>query len=177
MYSFPIWNQSVVPCPVLTVASWPAHRFLRRQVRWSDILISWRILQFVVIHTVKGSGVVNKAEIDIFLELSCFLYDPVDVGSLISGSSAFSKLPWTSESSQFIYFWSLAWKNLCITLLSCEMSAIVWWFEHSLEKEMATHSSILAWRIPWTEELGGLQSTGHRESDMTERLHFHFHFW
>ena len=46
----------------------------------------------------------------------------------------------------------------------------------SLEKEMATHSSILAWRLPWTEELGGLQSTGHKESDMTERLHFHFHF-
>ena len=39
---------------------------------------------------------------------------------------------------------------------------------------MATHSSILAWRIPWTEELGGLQSTGHKESDTTERLHFHF---
>ena len=41
--SFPIWNQSVVPCPVLTVASWPAYRFLRRQVRWSGIPISWRI--------------------------------------------------------------------------------------------------------------------------------------
>ena len=40
---FPIWNHSVVPCPVLTVASWPAHRFLRRQVRWSGILISFRI--------------------------------------------------------------------------------------------------------------------------------------
>ena len=41
---------------------------------------------------------------------------------------------------------------------------------------MATHSSILAWRIPWTEELGGLQSTGLKELDTTERLHFHFHF-
>ena len=40
---FPIWNQSVVPCPVLTVASWPAYRFLKRQVRWSGIPISWRI--------------------------------------------------------------------------------------------------------------------------------------
>ena len=48
--------------------------------------------------------------------------------------------------------------------------------EDSLEKEMATHSSILAWRIPWTEELGGLQSTGLKESDTTEQLHFHFHF-
>ena len=47
--------------------------------------------QFIVIHTVKGFGVVNKAEIDVFLELSCFFHDPVDVGNLISGFSAFSK--------------------------------------------------------------------------------------
>ena len=47
--------------------------------------------------------------------------------------------------------------------------------EDPLEKETATHSSILAWRIPWTEEPGGLQSTGRKESDATERLHFHFH--
>ena len=46
---------------------------------------------FVVIHTVKGFGIVNKAEIDVFLELSCFFDDPVDVGNLISGSSAFLK--------------------------------------------------------------------------------------
>ena len=46
---------------------------------------------FVVIHTVRGFVVVNKAEVDVFLELSCFFYDPTDVGSLISGSSAFSK--------------------------------------------------------------------------------------
>ena len=48
-------------------------------------------LQFVVIYTVKGFGIVNKAEIDVFLELSCFFNDPIDVGNLISGSSAFSK--------------------------------------------------------------------------------------
>ena len=47
--------------------------------------------QFVVIHTVKGFGIVNKAEVDVFLEFSCFFNDPVDVGNLISGSSAFSK--------------------------------------------------------------------------------------
>ena len=47
--------------------------------------------QFIVIHTVKGFGIVNKAEIDVFLELSCFFADPADVGNLISGSSAFSK--------------------------------------------------------------------------------------
>ena len=46
---------------------------------------------FVVIHTVKGFGKINKAEVDVFLELSCFFYDPEDVGNLIPGSSAFSK--------------------------------------------------------------------------------------
>ena len=48
--------------------------------------------QFIVIHTVKGFGTVNKAEVNVFLELSCFFDDPVDIGNLISGSSAFSKL-------------------------------------------------------------------------------------
>ena len=47
--------------------------------------------QFAVIHRVKDFGVVNKTEVDVFLELSCFFYDPTDVGNLISGSSAFSK--------------------------------------------------------------------------------------
>ena len=47
--------------------------------------------QFILIHTVKGFGMVNKAEIDVFLELSCFFHDPADIGNLISGSSAFSK--------------------------------------------------------------------------------------
>ena len=87
---FPIWNQSITG-PVLAIAAWPAYRFLRRLIRWSHIPNSWRILQFVVIHTVKGFGIVNKAEVDVFLELPCFFYDPTDVGNLISGSSAFSK--------------------------------------------------------------------------------------
>ena len=90
----PVWNQLVVPCPVLSVASWPAYRFLRRQVRWSGIPISWRIFQVVVIHTVKGFGVVSKAQIDVFLELSCFFYDPTDVGNLISGSSVWGWWWW-----------------------------------------------------------------------------------
>ena len=88
---FPILNQSGVPCLLLTVASWPAYRFLRRQVRWSCIPISLRIFQFVVIHTVKGFSVVNKVEVDVFLEFSCFFCGPVDVSILISCSSAFSK--------------------------------------------------------------------------------------
>ena len=49
-------------------------------------------------------------------------------------------------------------------------------WEDPLEKEMATHSSIFSWRIPWTEAPGGLQSTGHKESNTTERLHFTFMF-
>ena len=53
--------------------------------------------QFIVIHTVKGFGIVNKAEIDVLLELSCFLHDPADVGKLISGSSAFSKTSLTNR--------------------------------------------------------------------------------
>ena len=87
---FPIWNQSIVLCPVLTVASRPAYKFLKRQIRWYSHLFK-NFPQFVVTHTVKSFGVVNKAEVDIFLKFSCFFYDPTDAGNLISGSSAFSK--------------------------------------------------------------------------------------
>ena len=84
---FPVLNQFIVPCLVLTVASWPAYRFLRRQVRWSGIPISKNFPQVVVIHTVKGFSVVNEP--DVFLEF--FFYNTTDVGNLIAGSSAFSK--------------------------------------------------------------------------------------
>ena len=59
------------------------------------------------------------------------------------------------------------------TMREILVRALGW--EDPLEKEMATHSSILAWKIPWMEEPGRLQSLGPKESDMTERLHFHFH--
>ena len=86
---FPILNQSIVPCTVVIIASQPAYRFLRRQVRCSGILISLRIFHsFFVIHTVKGFSIANEAEVDVFLELACFLHDPTNVGDLISGSSA-----------------------------------------------------------------------------------------
>ena len=88
--------------------------------------------QFVVIHTVKCFGVVNKAEADVFLELSCFSYDPTDVDNLTSGFSDFSNLAWTSGSSQFTYCWSLAWRTLSITSLGCEMGAIVQQLKHFL---------------------------------------------
>ena len=114
MYSFKIWNQFVVPCPLLNVPSWLAYRFLRRQVRWSGIPISWRILQFVVTYTVKGFGIVNKEKVHIFLELSSFFEDLADVGNMISGSSAFSK------SSLNI------WKFTVHVLLKCSLKN----FEH-----------------------------------------------
>ena len=91
---FPVLNQSVVQNQVLTVASCPAYRFLRRflrrQVVWYFHLFK-NFPQFVEIHTVKGFSIVNEAEADIFLELSCFFYGPMDVGNLVSCSSAFSK--------------------------------------------------------------------------------------
>ena len=102
---FLIWDWSVVPCLVLTVASWSAYRFLRRLVRWSGIPISLRIFQFVVVHTVKSFGIVNEAEVDGLLEFSCFFYDPMNVGSLISGSSAFSK--------SSLYIWKF---SVCVLL-------------------------------------------------------------
>ena len=120
---FPIWNQSVSPCPVLTVASLPAYIFLRRQVRWSGIPISWRIFQFVVIHTVKGFGLVNEVDVDVFLELSCFsmIQQMLAIWSLVP--LPFLNPAWTSGSSRFVYYWSLAWRILSITLLACAAAA------------------------------------------------------
>ena len=87
--SFPIWIQSV-PCPVLTVASWPAYRFLRRYLRWSGIPITLTNFHSLLWSTQRLS-VVNKEEINVFMEFFCFFYDPVNFGNLISGTSAFSK--------------------------------------------------------------------------------------
>ena len=83
---FLIWSQSVVPCPVLTC-------FLTciqisqeaGQVVWYSHLLK-NFPQFLVIHTVKGFAIVSKAEVHVFLELSCFFDDPADVSNLISGS-------------------------------------------------------------------------------------------
>ena len=60
------------------------------------------------------------------------------------------------------------------TMWETEVQSLGW--EDLLEKEMVTHSSMLAWKIPWMEEPGRLESMGHKESDTTELLHFHFHF-
>ena len=81
--------------------------------------------QFIGIHTTKGIGIVNKAEIDVFLELSCFVHDPADVGNLISGSSAFSKTSLNIRKFMVHILLKPGLENLTITLLAGEMSAIV----------------------------------------------------
>ena len=109
------------------------------QVIWYSHLFQ-NFRQFIVIHTVKGFGIVNKGVINTFLELLCIFDDPSDVGKLISGSSAFSK---TSLN---------IWKPTVHILLKPGLEN----FEHYL----VTHSSTLAWKIPWTEKPGRLQSMG-----------------
>ena len=106
--------------------------------------------QSFVIHTVKGFGIVNKAEVDVFLELSCSFNNPVDVGNLISGSSAFSK---TSLN---------IWKFTVHVLMKPVLENFENYYASvsMVEKEMATQSSTLAWKIPWTEEPDRLQSMG-----------------
>ena len=81
--------------------------------------------EFVVVHTVKGFGIDNKAEIDVFLELSCFFYDPADVGNWISGSSAFSKSRLNIWKVTVHVLLKPGLENFEHYLLACEMSAIV----------------------------------------------------
>ena len=79
-----------------------------------------------MIYIVKGFGIVNKAEINAFLELTCFFDDPVEVGNLISGSSAFSKSSLDIWTFLVHIQLKLGLKNFENYLLVCEMSAIVW---------------------------------------------------
>ena len=89
---FPTWNQSIVPCSVLNYCFLIC---LQISQEAGEVILYSHLFQnfpqYVVIHAVKGFGIVNKSEVDVFLELSCFFDDPTDVGNLISGSSAFSK--------------------------------------------------------------------------------------
>ena len=81
--------------------------------------------QFIVIHKVKGFAIVNKAEVDIFLEFSCFFDDSADVGNLISGSSAISKSSLNIRKFTVHVLLKPGWRILSFSLLVCEMSAIV----------------------------------------------------
>ena len=130
MHSFPNFETVFVLCPILTVASLPSYRFLRRQVRWSSIFISLRAFQFVMTHTIKGFHVVNEEELHVFLEFPCFLYDPVNVGNLISGSSAFFKPSLN------------IWKFLVHVLLKPSLED----FEHNL----TTMGNECNWPVVWT---------------------------
>ena len=85
-----------------------------------------------MIHTVKGFGIVNKTERDVFLELSCFFDDSMDVGILISVSSAFSKTSFRIWKFMFHILLKLGLEDLEHYLLAWEMSAIVRYFDHSL---------------------------------------------
>ena len=122
--SFPILNQSVVPCPVLTVASWLAHRFIRRHIP-----TSLRIFHSLSWSTQSKALVVNETQVDVFLEFPCFLYDPTNVGNLIFGSFAFSK------PSLYI------WKFLGHILLKSSLKD----FEHNLTSIWNEHNSTLVW--------------------------------
>ena len=92
---------------------------------WDSHLLK-NLLLFVVIHIVKGFGVVNKAEVDVFLEFSWFFNDPMDVGNLISGSSAFSKSSLDIWKLLVHILLKPGLGNFEHTLLAFEMSAVVW---------------------------------------------------
>ena len=83
------------------------------------------IPHFVVIHTFKGFGIVNKAEVNVFLDLFCFFDDPGDAGNLISGSCSFCKTSLNIWKFTVHVLLNLAWRILSITLLMCEVSAVV----------------------------------------------------
>ena len=134
MYSFPnlepvCCSMSGCNCCFLTCI-----QISQEAGRWSGIPTSWRIFQFVVIH------IVNEAEVDVFLELPCFLYGPMNVANLISGSSVFSKSNlyiWNSSvhvllmvSLRILSISLLAWVQLCGSL-NIFGTALLWgWNEN-----------------------------------------------
>ena len=116
--SFPILNQSIVPCMVLTVVSWPAYQETCKVVWYPQLFKNFP--HFVVIHTFKGFSIVNKAVVDVFLEFPCFFYDPTDVAIWSLVPLPFLNPAYTSGSSHFTYCWSLTLRILSITLLACK---------------------------------------------------------
>ena len=107
MYSFP--NLEPVCCS-MSGSNWCFLTCIQisqepGQVVWYSHLLK-NFPQFVVIHTIKGFGIVNKAEVDVFLEFTCFFYDPKDVGNLISGSSAFPE----STLNIWMFLVHMLWK-------------------------------------------------------------------
>ena len=114
---FPIWNQSIVPCPVLTAASWLVHRFLRRQVRWSGIPIMWRIFHNLLRSTQSKALAQSMKQMFFWNSLAfSMIQRMLAIWSLVP--LPFLNPAWTSGSSWFVYCWSLAWRILSITLLA-----------------------------------------------------------
>ena len=141
---FPIWNQSVVPCLVLTVVMTCIQLSQEAgKVVWYSHLFQ-NFPQFIVIHTVKGFNVISIAEVDVFLELPCFFNDPMDVGNLISHSSAFSKsslniwmfsapVPLTPCLENFEHYFASMWDECnCVIVWTFFGIAFLWdWNENS----------------------------------------------
>ena len=115
---FLTWNQFIFPCPFLTVASWPAYRFVRRQVRWSAIPNLKDFPQFVVIHTVKSFSIVNEAKVDVFFWNSlAFSMIQRMLAIWLLVPLPFLNPAWTYGSSQFMSCWNLPWMILNMILL------------------------------------------------------------
>ena len=140
------------------------------QVVWYSHLLQ-NVPQFTVIHTIQGFGIVNKTEIDVFWNSLAISMIQQMLGIWPLVSLPFLKPAWTSGSSLFTCCWSLAgrivdftllvWTSLGVQTVNClpamrETRVQSLGREDLLEKEMATHSSILAWKIPWMEEPGRL---------------------
>ena len=135
---------------------------------WYSHLLK-NLLQFVVIHSVKGFGIVNKTEGVVFLELSCFFDDPVDVGNLISGSSAFSKSSLNIWNFTVHILLKPGWENFehyFASMWDACNCALVWTFLQWQPTPVLLPGKFHGWR-----SLVGYSVWGHKESDMTERLH------
>jgi len=132
------------------------------KVMWYSHLFK-KVPQFVVIHTVKGLNVINEVEVDVFLEFSCFTYDPRLLATWSLVPFSFLNPACISWSSQFMYCWSLAWMILSITLLVCEMSKVAY-----LTYMQSTSCEMLGWMKHKLESrlLGEVSTT----SDMQMRL-------
>ena len=137
--------------------------------------------QFIVIHTVTGFGIGNKAEIDVFLELPCFFHDPADVGNLISGSSSFSRTSlniWKftvhvllkPSLQNFVhYFTNMRWVQLCSSL------SILWhWLSLGLEWKLTFSSPVATAEFSkFAGILSAALSQHHLSGFETTQLEFH----
>ena len=160
MYSFP--NLEPVRCSTSSSNCWFLTCIQISQEAGKTIWYSHlfkNFPQFVVIHTVKGFGIVNKAEIDVFLELSCSLSDPVDIGNLISGSLPFLNPTWTSGSSQFHILLKPGLENIehCFANVWDECSCVVVWTFFGIGMKTDFFQSCdhcwvfqICWHIEWS---------------------------